>query len=559
MGTATEAVGASLRESIQWHGINWNRAHRNVRRLQVRIVKAFKEGKQRLARALQYVLTCSLAGRAMAIKRITENKGKRTAGIDGELWNTPKRKSEAIQELSKKGYKVKPLRRIYIPKSNGKKRPLGIPVMKDRAMQALWKLAVDPIAELKGDPNSYGFREGRGTADAMEQCFNCLGRKTSATWVLEGDIKGCFDNIDHRWLLQNVPMDQKILSQWLKSGYMENYQIYPTDQGTPQGGIISPVLANMALYGLEKRLKASFSKDRKVHIIFYADDFVITGISKELLENEIMPIVKEHVGQRGLELSEEKTLITHISKGFDFLGQNVRKYNDKLLIKPAKKNVKRFMNDIRTVIRENQHIHPMYLIWTLNPKIRGWANFHRHVVSKAIFGQVDFEITAALWKWAVKRHPNQPRAWIKQRYFYRTEKGRDWCFFGRKDGNRATLKKAMDTRIKRHTKIKGDANPYDPEWEFYFERRRDSKTTETLKARTKIFKLWQEQSGICPVCKQKIDDTTRWHKHHIIWRTHGGADLDENLVLLHPNCHKQVHSLKLMVKKPGLTKDLRKA
>ncbi len=371
MGTATEAVGASLRESIQWHGINWNRAHRNVRRLQVRIVKAFKEGKQRLARALQYVLTCSLAGRAMAIKRITENKGKRTAGIDGELWNTPKRKSEAIQELSKKGYKVKPLRRIYIPKSNGKKRPLGIPVMKDRAMQALWKLAVDPIAELKGDPNSYGFREGRGTADAMEQCFNCLGRKTSATWVLEGDIKGCFDNIDHRWLLQNVPMDQKILSQWLKSGYMENYQIYPTDQGTPQGGIISPVLANMALYGLEKRLKASFSKDRKVHIIFYADDFVITGISKELLENEIMPIVKEHVGQRGLELSEEKTLITHISKGFDFLGQNVRKYNDKLLIKPAKKNVKRFMNDIRTVIREKSTYPPHVSDLDTEPENKG--------------------------------------------------------------------------------------------------------------------------------------------------------------------------------------------
>lgn len=556
-----KAVGASLSNSmeIEWHTINWNCAHRNVRRLQVRIVKAFKEGKHRLVRALQYILTCSLGGRALAVRRITENKGKRTAGIDGELWNTPKQKTEAVQELRKKGYKVAPLRRIYIPKSNGKRRPLGIPTMKDRAMQALWKLAVDPIAEMEADPNSYGFRECRSTADAMEQCFTCLGRTTSAQWVLEGDIKGCFDNIDHNWLMKNVPMDQKILSQWLKSGYMENYHLYPTEKGTPQGGIISPVLANMALYGLEKKLNAAFPKSDKVHIIFYADDFIITGITKELLENDVMPIVKQHMAQRSLELSQEKTLITHIKDGFDFLGQNVRKYEDKLLIKPAKKNVKRFMKDVKTVIRNNQHSRPAYLLWKLNSKIRGWANFHRHVVSKRIFGEIDFEITAALWKWAVKRHPNLPVAWVKQKYFYTTEKGRDWCFFGKEGGIRVTLIKASDVKIVRHTKIKGDANPYDPEWELYFERRAERKTTETLKNRRRIFKLWQEQHGRCPVCKQIINDSTGWHKHHIIWKVHGGTDSDENLVLLHQNCHKQVHSLKLKVEKPGLTKDLRKA
>jgi RNA-directed DNA polymerase len=354
-------------------------------------------------------------------------------------------------------------------------------------------------------------------------------------------------------------MDKRILSQWLKSGYMENARIYPTEKGTPQGGIISPVLANIALDGLERKLQISFPKRAKVHLIRYADDFVITSVSKEILQNEIMPLVKEHIRETGLGLSEEKTFITHINKGFDFLGQNVRKYNGKLLIKPAKKNVKSFLNDIRTVIKKYKGAHPTHLIWKINPKIRGWANFHRHVVSKATFGEVDFEITKALWKWARNRHSNKSRAWIKERYFYTTEKGRDWCFFGRKDGIKATLTKAMDVRIKRHIKIKGDANPYDPEWEIYFERRIDRKTTESLKDRRKIFRLWQQQNGLCPICQQYITDETSWHKHHIIWRTHGGSDTNDNLVLLHPNCHRQVHCRKWKVYKPGLTKGLRKA
>lgn len=559
MGAAVEAAGASLRETINWHGINWNQANRNVRRLQVRIVKAWREGKHRLVRALQYILTRSLGGRALAVKRVTENKGKKTAGIDGEIWNTPKRKSEGILKLRKKGYRVSPLRRIYIPKSNGKKRPLGIPTMKDRAMQALWKMAISPIAETTGDPNSYGFREGRSTADAIGQCFICLSRKVSAAWIYEADIKGCYDHISHEWLLKNVPMDKKILSLWLKAGYMENGRIYPTEEGTPQGGIISPVLANIALDGLEEKLKEAFSAKERVHLIRYADDFVITGSTKELLENKVAPLVTQHIGERGLELSEEKTHITHISKGFNFLGQNVRKYGDKLLIKPAKKNIKNFLSKIRGVIKENRNVHPSHLIWELNPKIRGWANFHRHVVSKATFRKVDAEIFKALWRWAKRRHPNKSAAWIKQRYFFKTEKGRDWCFFGRKDRKKATLIRAADVRIERHVKIKGQANPYDSEWELYMERRMDKKTTESLKDRKQIFFLWQEQDGICPVCKQKIFDKTGWHKHHIIWRIHGGSNTKENLVLLHPNCHRQVHSHKWKVEKPGLAKGFRNA
>lgn len=418
MEVVIETTGASLRriENVEWHNINWNKVNQNVRRLQVRIVKALREGKPRLVRALQYILTRSLAGRALAVRRVTENKGKRTPGIDKELWSTPKQKAKGIQKLRKKGYRASPLRRIYIPKSNGKKRPLGIPTMTDRAMQALWKLAVEPIAETRGDPNSYGFREGRSTADAIEQCFNCLCKKGSAQWILEGDIKGCFDHIKHEWLLENVIMDKKVLNQWLTSGFIEDSVFHPTDEGTPQGGIISPVLANLALDGLENKLKQSFPKRAKVHFVRYADDFIITGENKEILEDKVKPIVQQHISKRDLELSEEKTIVTHIDKGFDFLGQNIRKYNGKLLIKPSEKNVKGFVKNVRKIIKDNPCAHPSHLIWKLNPVIRGWANFHSHVVSKAIFGRVDFEITKALWKWARRRHPKKSKKWIKKWY-----------------------------------------------------------------------------------------------------------------------------------------------
>ncbi|MDM8517232.1 group II intron reverse transcriptase/maturase [Desulfobacterales bacterium HSG16] len=389
MGADIRAAGASLREPIDWHSISWNRVNRNVRRLQVRIVKALREGKTRLARALQYILTRSFGGRALAVRRVTENKGKGTAGVDKEIWNTPKSKSKGILRLRKKGYRASPLRRVHIPKSNGKKRPLGIPTMTDRATQALWKLAVEPIAESTADPNSYGFREYRSTADAIEQCFTCLSQKGSATWIYEGDIKACFDRISSKWLLDNVPMDKKVLNQFVTSGFIEKEKFYPTEDGTPQGGIISPVLANIALDGLESKLKAAFPWQEKIHLIRFADDFIITGNTREILEDKVTPIVTQHYGEKGLELSEEKTHITHIDKGFDPLGQNIRKYNGKLIIKPSEKNVRNFLHKVKGIVKDSPSSKPIHLIWEINPIIRGWANFHRHVVSKVIFGQVD--------------------------------------------------------------------------------------------------------------------------------------------------------------------------
>jgi len=249
--TRSDAGAPSLRDSM-WPLSDWTRIESEVRRLQVRIAKATKEGRWGKVQALQRLLTRSHSGKMLAVKRVTENRGKRTPGIDGQIWSSPAAKSKGVELLRHRGYHPQPLRRVYIPKSNGKKRPLGIPTMLDRAMQALWKLALEPVAETRADRNSYGFRLGRSTADAIGYCFTALARKGSATWILEGDIRGCFDNISHDWLLRNIPMDKAVLRRWLEAGYIETDTLFATEAGTPQGGVISPALATMTLDGLEE-------------------------------------------------------------------------------------------------------------------------------------------------------------------------------------------------------------------------------------------------------------------------------------------------------------------
>jgi RNA-directed DNA polymerase len=387
VSTGTD-VGAVFHVESDWHAIDWPKVHRNVHRLQIRIVKATQAGKWNKVKALQHLLTHSWSGKALAVRRVTENHGKKTPGVDKEIWNTPEQKATAIHQLQQRGYHPQPLRRVYIPKKSGKLRPLGIPTMKDRAMQALYLLALDPIAETTGDPNSYGFRPGRSAADAAEQCFIALGREGSAQWILEGDIKACFDRISHDWMLAHIPMEKAILRKWLKAGYMEKQVLHPTEEGTPQGGICSPVLANLTLDGLERVLREKYpidtqrAKRAKVNLSRYADDFIITGSSKELLERVVKPLVEQFLGERALELSQEKTQITSIEDGFDFLGWNVRKYEGKLLIKPSKKAVQTFLNDLREEIKSHQQLTAGKLIALLNPKIRGWVNYHRHAESR---------------------------------------------------------------------------------------------------------------------------------------------------------------------------------
>ncbi|MDM8526137.1 group II intron reverse transcriptase/maturase [Desulfococcaceae bacterium HSG8] len=559
MGVTLNVTGASLREPTDWHHIVWRKVYRNVRRLQVRIVKAFQEGKIRKARALQIILTRSFGGKALAVRRVTENKGRRTPGIDGEIRNTPEKKTEGIRSLRSEGYRSTPLRRIYIPESNNKRRPLGIPIMKDRAFQALHKLASEPIAEETADRNSYGFRMERSTADAIEQIFTCLSRKTSAMWIFEADIKSCFDKISHEWLLRNVPMNKNMLKQWLRAGFMEKSTFRKTEEGTPQGGIISPILSNMASDGLEQKLQEEFSPKDKVHFIRFADDFVVTGATKELIEERAVPIVREHIEKRGLSLSEKKTKITHIREGFDFLGHNIRKFGKgKLIISPSEKNFRNCLDKIREIIKKSHNTNPADLICKLNPIIRGWANYQRHVVSKAAFGRLDYEITKSIRRSVRRKHPRKSRKWVRSKYFRMTEQGRDWCFFGRKDGKEAYLFHAMKVPIRRHIKIKGEVNPYDLKWEEYLKERKHKMTSSNFRNKG-MLELWKEQDGKCPVCNQPITIEEGWHNHHIKWKVCGGSDVPANRILMHPNCHRQVHSLKLKVEKPRPQKDVRKA
>ena len=301
------AICACAPSGVTWHSINWADIQRSVRRLQTRIVKATQAGRHNKAKALQWLLTHSFSGKALAVKRVTANKGKNTPGVDKVTWKTPGAKISAIASLKRRDYSPLPLRRVFILKKNGKTRPLGIPAMKCRAMQALHLLALEPIAETTADPNSYGFRPQRSTADAGAQCFIALAKKASAEWVLEADIQGCFDNISHDWMIANIPTDKVILKKWLKAGFVYQNELFPTIAGTPQGGIISPVAANMTLDGLEAMLAEKFPHAKraglKMNMVRYADDFIVTGLSKEWLEQEVKPAVVEFLAARGLVLS----------------------------------------------------------------------------------------------------------------------------------------------------------------------------------------------------------------------------------------------------------------
>ena len=336
------AAGAPAHAPGGWHAIDWPAAHHNVRRLQARIVQATQEGRGGTGKALQRLLPHSFSGTAMAVKRVTDKHGTHPPGVDRAIWNTPEKKMKAVLDLRQRGDRPRPLRRGHIPKSNGKMRPLGIPTRRERAMQALDLLALDPIAETTAAPNSYGFRQERSTADALMQCDISLARKGSAPWGLEGDITSCFDKSSHDWLLTHVPMDQGVLRKWWQAGDMEKHGFHPTEEGTPQGGIASPVLAHLALDGLERRRKEQCPQPRgetadrhKGHMVRDADAFSITGTSQALREGEGQPCVEQCLKERGLELSQEKTVITCIDTGFDFLGHHGRTYNGKYLAKPS--------------------------------------------------------------------------------------------------------------------------------------------------------------------------------------------------------------------------------
>ncbi len=493
MTTKATLIGASSAlPKVSWSDINWTTMEGNVLRLQMRIAKAEREGKRGKVRALQRLLTSSFAAKCLAIKRVTSNRGKNTPGVDGEIWQTNQQKTQAISDLKRRGYKPKPLKRVYIPKKKGNSelRPLSIPCISDRAFQALHLLSLEPLVEEWADPNAYGFRLKRSTHDAIEQCFNALAKAKSAIWILEGDIKACFCRIDHKYLLKEIPMDKTILGKFLKAGFMEKNQLYPTTAGVPQGGVCSAALAVMALSGIEGLLhspKQLQRKREKINMIAYADDFVVTAASREILTDKVIPILVEALAKVGLELSSTKTKITHINDGFDFLGFNVRKYkNGKLLTKPAKANVKRFLQGIKTTIKKGVALPTEQLIYSLNSRLTGWVNYYRTGVSVEVFSKVDHEIFLALMRMLCKRHARKGKKWIVDKYFT-TRRGNRWRFYCKTKDKQGKpkllyLKNAMDTKIRRHVKIKSEATPFNPLYKEYFKQREE----ERLKRKTII-------------------------------------------------------------------------
>lgn len=542
MNEIKKSCASTDRTHSNWDSINWLKCEVAVQKLQARIVKAQKEGRHNKVIALQWTLTHSFYAKALAVKRVTSNKGSETAGVDMVTWTTSNAKMSAIADMKRKGYTPQPLRRIHIKKSNGKLRPLGIPTMKDRAMQALYLMALDPVAETTADSHSFGFRKERSTADAIQQCFINLSKKVSPQWILEGDIQGCFDHISHDWLLENVSMDKVILKKWLKCGFVFNKQLFPTEEGTPQGGIISPTLANMALDGLQKLLADSFPINRSkknyytpmINLVRYADDFIITGVSKELLENQVKPLVIEFLQARGLTLSEEKTKITHIEEGFDFLGFNIRKYNGKYISKPSKKSRKRFLDKVREIVDKNKSAKQQSLIRLLNPVIRGWTNYYKGCSASETFRKADAQIFRKLWRWSRRRHPKKGKGWVNKRY-YHTIRGRKWTFavpLDNKAGKYHTLVRLSDTKIKRHIKIRSEANPYDADWKDFFEKHKTRRMLAHLDGQQFIYRLWEKQMQCCPVCGKHITRETSWK---IVEMTGSSRKVK---ILVHNNCSR---------------------
>jgi RNA-directed DNA polymerase len=526
-----------------WSQINWRKAYRVVRNLRRRIFRAATQRHWKRLRSLTQLLLRSHSNLLLSIRQVTQvNDGKHTPGVDGEIADTPEKRAALVDHL--RGYqpwKASPVRRVYIPKANGKQRPLGIPTIRDRIMQAVVKNALEPRFESEFEAKSYGFRPGRSCQDAIADIHTALSDSASGKqpWVLDADIKGAFDHINHAYVLTRIGQmpGRELVKQWLQAGYVEWGTVHETTEGSPQGGVVSPVLANIALDGLQAHLGTGYRYVR------YADDLLVMAKTRSAVEQAI-PRIEAWLQERGLELNQEKTRIIHRTEGVNFLGWHIRMYGKKLLTKPQKEKVLGLLRRVAGWLARHKTTPAQDVIAYLNPVLRGWAMYYRQGASKKTFDTVDYMVWRMLWRWAKRRHPNKPRKWVFDHYFQKGPYGR--TFYAEttdRHGHptRTHLVRIQQIPIRRHVKVKGTASPDDPTLTTYWEERRKRLGQIRLAKGSKLYHIASRQGWTCPHCGAPLFNGEPLDLDHKTPIQQGGGNEATNLQWLHQACHYHKH------------------
>src|SRR6266550_3466295 len=544
-GTETQA---------NWNATNWRKANRTVRNLRHRIFRATQEGNLNKVRSLQKLMLKSYSNRLLSVRRVAQiNAGKHTPGVDKLVIKTPAARGRMVDALAHYSlWKAKPARRVYIPKANNKLRPLGIPVVVDRCLQAMLKNALEPAWEARFEGSSYGFRPGRSCHDAIEKIYGLARPNKTKKWILDADIRGAFDNISHDYLLKAIgPVPGKeLIKQWLKAGYVEHGEFHATEQGTPQGGVASPLLANIALHGMEEAIGVTYDYRGQLigkrAVVRYADDFVCFCETREDAE-QVQKILVEWLKERGLALSEEKTRIVHLTEGFDFLGFNIRHYPApqtprtgwKLLIKPSKEAVQDVQRKLKDQWDKAQGTNVPSVLAKLNPIIRGWANYFRTAVAKEIFSSLDSWMYYKADRYTRWMHPKKSTDWRHRKYWgrFHLERLDPWVFGDKQTGGH--LLKFSWFPIERHVLVKGRASPDDPSLKDYWTKRQAAQAKDLTFSKQKLAK---RQHGRCPECGDSLFNEEELQVHHLLARSQGGKNSYSNLALVHLLCHQHIHA-----------------